>query len=451
MTCPLKDRVAFAYDNFAGASYLLLKMNAAEKIQNYQVEMIGANKIDGILSFTVRQMDDIFCLYYNITSKLALSHYLKRRRIGRNEFIGILTGISRLLLECRKYFLSDMCFLLDCDYVYINPSTLEVSLVYIPVQQDINAGIQFKNFVMDFVINRADVEDSGIDNFMVKILRYLKADYFNIPEFERLLRELTDSGSGTETAGGRSSLEADSVEEQGEEHLPEVSGKQEQVKYNRLSGRAPLLIGLASQLLIVLIVFFSSGFLSSLSTDTAVTYAAVILVIAALDILLFKKLFGKNALTIKKLDGEPRENIWSPGPKEVIRPDESANALATESNDGVLQENCYETVLLDCRKEGYPVLRSGKDSTAEEIAISKPDFVIGRLGGQVDHILLSNAVGKVHAQILSADGAYFIKDLNSRNGTYVNDLRIESNKEYEIRNNDKIALANMEYIFVTPF
>ncbi|MGI6668121.1 MAG: FHA domain-containing protein [Acetivibrionales bacterium] len=34
------------------------------------------------------------------------------------------------------------------------------------------------------------------------------------------------------------------------------------------------------------------------------------------------------------------------------------------------------------------------------------------------------------------------------NGTYINDIRIESNKEYELKENDKLQLANSEFVLV---
>jgi len=43
-----------------------------------------------------------------------------------------------------------------------------------------------------------------------------------------------------------------------------------------------------------------------------------------------------------------------------------------------------------------------------------------------------------------------VKDLNSKNGTFVNGVRIAANTEYEIKNNDKITFANSEYVFIIP-
>ena len=75
---------------------------------------------------------------------------------------------------------------------------------------------------------------------------------------------------------------------------------------------------------------------------------------------------------------------------------------------------------------------------------------MGRLEEQVDYTCKSNVIGKIHAEITKRDGQYYIKDLNSRNGTFVNSERIDSNKEYEIKHNDRVSLANCEYTFIVP-
>jgi len=95
------------------------------------------------------------------------------------------------------------------------------------------------------------------------------------------------------------------------------------------------------------------------------------------------------------------------------------------------------------------VLKStGNHSGDEDIYIDKDDYIIGRLSGYVDHVLMNNAVGKLHAQMICRNGACYVRDLNSVNGTFVNNKRIDSNKDVELKNNDKLQLANSEFVFI---
>ena len=69
----------------------------------------------------------------------------------------------------------------------------------------------------------------------------------------------------------------------------------------------------------------------------------------------------------------------------------------------------------------------------------KQKIKIGIIGG--------GRIGKLHAEITICEGTYYIKDLNSKNGTFVNGIRVPGNKEFEIKENDIIKFSNYEYVF----
>lgn len=73
--------------------------------------------------------------------------------------------------------------------------------------------------------------------------------------------------------------------------------------------------------------------------------------------------------------------------------------------------------------------------------------VIGRLKEQVDFAVKSPRVGKIHARFFCENGQYFVVDINSKNGTYINGnrARIESNIPYPLHDKDRIMLADSEF------
>jgi len=70
--------------------------------------------------------------------------------------------------------------------------------------------------------------------------------------------------------------------------------------------------------------------------------------------------------------------------------------------------------------------------------IAKDRFVIGR-GKHCDFIINSGKVSREHAVIVRDDGAYFIEDLGSSNGTWFNKQRI---KRKQVEDGDEFFICN---------
>ena len=62
---------------------------------SYEIKMMAANVIDGLLKFHVKQVDNRKSYYYEITSRQPLSRLLECRNIGTEELKCIITGTLR--------------------------------------------------------------------------------------------------------------------------------------------------------------------------------------------------------------------------------------------------------------------------------------------------------------------------------------------------------------------
>ncbi len=84
----------------------------------------------------------------------------------------------------------------------------------------------------------------------------------------------------------------------------------------------------------------------------------------------------------------------------------------------------------------------------ETIKIDKPVFRIGKEKSYVDYFIGNNMISRGHADIIKRDERYYIKDLNSKNNTFINGLKIRPEEEVEIYNGDEIKLANEDFVFI---
>ena len=79
--------------------------------------------------------------------------------------------------------------------------------------------------------------------------------------------------------------------------------------------------------------------------------------------------------------------------------------------------------------------------------ITKTPFVVGKLQWETDLCLPENTVSRKHASFHCENGEYYVSDLGSTNGTFLNGKRLESLKKYKLSHDDIVRFAREEFIF----
>ena len=83
----------------------------------------------------------------------------------------------------------------------------------------------------------------------------------------------------------------------------------------------------------------------------------------------------------------------------------------------------------------------------QEYYVIEGDISLGR-SSRNDIVIKDKFVSKNHLKIIDDNQAYFIEDLGSANGTFLNGAKIEPNEVIELQNNDKIGVGFIQFIFV---
>src|SRR5262245_9659801 len=91
------------------------------------------------------------------------------------------------------------------------------------------------------------------------------------------------------------------------------------------------------------------------------------------------------------------------------------------------------------------VLKGPNEGTTIPLEGEKDTFIFGRNPECYVHIQM-NAVSREHAQIVRAQGKFFIEDRASRNGTFVNNQQIAARTL--LKNNDKIRICDFVVAFL---
>ena len=86
----------------------------------------------------------------------------------------------------------------------------------------------------------------------------------------------------------------------------------------------------------------------------------------------------------------------------------------------------------------------GEDNL-EDIVIDKLPCIVGSMSEHCNYVINSKIVSHIHMCILKIENIYYIEDMNSTNGTYVNGERLIANKRKEIKKDDLVLIATLPY------
>jgi len=119
--------------------------------------------------------------------------------------------------------------------------------------------------------------------------------------------------------------------------------------------------------------------------------------------------------------------------------DETAPLDDEEEETGMLDDSAFADV-------NYPVLC--RQRTGETVKINKPVYRIGKERSYVDFFIADNTkISRSHVDIIRRGERYYVKDLGSKNKTYINNRMIMPQQENEIFSDDTLRLADEDFTF----
>ena len=83
------------------------------------------------------------------------------------------------------------------------------------------------------------------------------------------------------------------------------------------------------------------------------------------------------------------------------------------------------------------------EQVLKEIPLDEPQLTIGRKPDN-DLVIDNPAVSGHHARVVKEEGGFFIEDLGSTNGTFLNDAKVQKQK---LKNTDRVSVGKHSLIF----
>lgn len=123
-----------------------------------------------------------------------------------------------------------------------------------------------------------------------------------------------------------------------------------------------------------------------------------------------------------------------------------ASQVSEEWEKEKREEDASRTVLLAVRsRQEQPQLIH--EQTGEVIALKTFPFYLGREKEYASHVIERDGISRLHFCIRERESQYYLSDLNSTNGTYINGTEILPGKEHRIVPQDMIRAGTEEFLF----
>lgn len=122
-------------------------------------------------------------------------------------------------------------------------------------------------------------------------------------------------------------------------------------------------------------------------------------------------------------------------------------------NDSPIEEDTEKTGYLDeediqeIMGNSNPILRCRR--TNATISIPREGITLGRTKNADYYIADNINISRTHCKLYIKGGVVYIHDCNSSNGTYVNGIKVYSNKDVPVKINDVVMLADEEFSLIS--
>lgn len=81
------------------------------------------------------------------------------------------------------------------------------------------------------------------------------------------------------------------------------------------------------------------------------------------------------------------------------------------------------------------------------LSITEPEYLIGKNPSMVNGAVTHNpAISRIHCKISYSNGKYYLTDMGSANGTFLNQNRLNKQETRELHSGDYVRLANSDFI-----
>lgn len=441
-------------------NYLILYGEKDINTDSYQVRMLVGNIIPFLLKCRIQGVDGKFMMYFDITSKQAVSTLYEEKKLGNEDLRLIFGGFVRVMEEAAEYLINPAQLVLKPQYIFADCEKKELFFCLMPgYDKDIKEQFQL---LTEYILPKIDHEDSEAVILGYGVYRRTMENSFHLEHIKEELYRKQNNKEEIKTETEKDSREI-SVQETGEESLMQSSGmsenfwreeKTEKTDSHKLFGKKVAVFVLILLALAGVTMAISGGYLphQDISVLLGVVLAGMGGIMLAVLIIRKAKDVYKQPQRESREKPQLSEKFVRPPVNEILQEgsdDSIKTMMEKKSLHREREEDFGETVVLSAGVVSGPAsLVSREPGELAPIYLQEELTVIGKLENACDAVIDLPTVSRIHAKIRKREEEYYLSDMNSRNGTIVNGRLLLPEEEYRLQEEDEVDFAQARYIFL---
>lgn len=406
----------------ARASYM--KIEATDFTDGNQMKMASGNTLTGFLPIVKRSINNREQYLYDISSLIPVTEAFDKREMRAVDVTGLIKAIKTAVDVMEQYLLEQEGLILQPDKIFYDTNTKEYRFCYFSgcggkLEEDLKE-------LFEYVIRNVCHSDNEAVTLAYGVYKSICSGNINLnglPEIER--SEKTEQYQIIEEQTAVKDIIPEIIQEQHEE--PD--------KMKLYTAYA-----VAGGLVLVFILGLVGIFVPKLRIGNFSTYFYVG-ICTIIGVLLYGgyKWFEKNkdsfirVVTTKTQVPYEKTDVRILMPKDNKEPEEKLTVVLNSESDKI-------------KHESYIKWEGHGDSC--KYRLETDVCVIGSAYDKADCVIDMPGISRIHARISKEGDTYYIKDLNSTNGTFVNGKQLACFEMCEIRHNDSIIFGNVECVFI---
>lgn len=419
------------YERTLTGSYM--KISAADN-PGFDEKIMLKNRIPGFLRVEKSHVDGKGQYWYEISGYQSLAGVCSLKKIDINFIEKIILTLCDQLDAMERNLLDSNCLFLDPDTVFVSNMDESVRYIIFPESYD-SIAVCFRD-LMEFLLTKLDHSSKDDVQLAYEIYeKTLDSDY-NIrnirdiiimrrqDEAKRQIDLKPIASLQSDNVSQHNAIETENDDDSFNNKEKKVASKKEINKFNIIIEKIVNIIG---EYLGIDISKLCKRKCKEKYKDDSESYRST------------KREKKKNSKNNRKNQGE----------ELIVHPSliEESDSQYIKHEEPVVREIHPTVCLSDYREHPQGMLLYEGYEGLNNIALKSDETRIGQ-AGETDVVIDRPTISRFHACILREEGEFYLMDMNSSNGTYVNNKPIAYKEKCQLKINDIIRFADIKYRFV---